>query len=183
MFNKIFPFILIVIFLLLASACSKDETETGPKEYLDHEYSGRLRLHFTNDFPSLDKTVDVNVQINKYGEMTFGTGSVSYDADENNGQTRIRRKGTLTLNPNGSYFFDNMIDKFDVNENTTINETMTVWYGDGVNWTQAFSENINSTWNGGLVFNLEDAVWNGSHVSVNTGYGSADWGLYLTVIP
>lgn len=174
-------FLLVLTIILIG--CSKDETETGPKEYLDHEYSGYLRLHFTNDFPSLDKTVDVDVHINKYGEMTFGTGSVSYDADENNGQTRIRRTGTLTLNPNGSYFFDNMIDKFDVNENTTINETMTVWYGDGVNWTQAFSENINSTWNGGLVFKLEDAVWNGSHVSVNTGYGSADWGLYLVVIP
>lgn len=90
--------------------------------------------------------------------MNFGTGSVSYDTDENNGQTRIKRTGTLFLKPNGSYFLDNTIDKFDVNENTTINETMIVWYGDGVNWTQAFSENINSTWNGGLVFSLDDAV-------------------------
>ncbi|MBK7631935.1 MAG: hypothetical protein IPJ23_14750 [Ignavibacteriales bacterium] len=177
-------FIRIIVFVIvLFTGCSKDETETGPKEYLDYEYTGTLRLHFTNDFPSIDKTVSVNVQINKYGDMTFGTGSVSYDADENNGQTRIRRNGTLTLNPNGSYFFDNMSDKFDVKENTTINETMTVWYGDGVNWTQAFSENINSVWNGGLVFSLDEAVMTGSHVSVSTGSGSADWELNLDVVP
>lgn len=175
--------VLFVSFFVLFISCSKDETETGPKEYLDYEYVGTLRLHFTNDFPSIDKTVDVTVNINKFGEMTFGAGSISYDADENNGQTRIKRTGSLTLRPNGSYFSDDMIDKFDVKENTTINETMTVWYGDGVNWTQAFSENINSVWNGGLVFILDDAVWNGSHVTVNTDYGSADWGLYLSVIP
>ncbi len=181
--RKLNPMILMISLFLIILACSEDENETGPKEYLDHEYNGFLKLHFTNDFPSIDKSVQVDVYVNKFGEMNFGTGSVSYDADENNGQTRIRRTGTLTLKPNGSYFSDNMIDKFDVNENTTIIETMTVWYGDVINWTLAFSENINSTWNGGLVFNLDDAVWNGSHVSVNTGYGSADWGLYLVVIP
>lgn len=158
MYKKINFAIITFFFSLLILSCSKDENQTGPIEVLDHEYNGFLRLHFTNDFPSLDKTVDVNVHINKYGVMNFGTGSVSYDTDENNGQTRIKRTGTLFLKPNGSYFLDNTIDKFDVNENTTINETMIVWYGDGVNWTQAFSENINSTWNGGLVFSLDDAV-------------------------
>lgn len=176
-------YLVLFFCIILIIACSKDENETGPKEYLDHEYVGTLRLHFTNDFPSLDKTVDVTVNINKYGEMAFGTGSVSYDSDENNGQTRIRRNGTLTLRPNGKYFFENLEDMFDVKENTTINETMTVWYGDGVNWTQAFSENINSVWNGGLAFKLVDAVLAGSHVAVNTGYGSADWALYLNVVP
>ncbi len=177
-------FIRIIVFVIvLFTGCSKDETETGPKEYLDYEYTGTLRLHFTNDFPSIDKTVSVNVQINKYGDMTFGTGSVSYDADENNGQTRIRRNGTLTLNPKGNYLFENGKDLFEVNENTTIQETMTIWYGDGVNWTQFSSENINGLWNGGLVFDLQDAVWNGSHVSLITGYGSGDWSLHLVVKP
>ena len=183
MYYKRVYVIVIVFRALISPSCSKDETETGPKQYLDNEYNGFLKLHYTNQFPAIDKTTQVSVDINKFGIMTFGTATLSYDADDNNGQTRIRRNGTLILNPKGNYLFENGKDLFEVNENTTIQETMTIWYGDGVNWTQFSSENINGLWNGGLVFDLQDAVWNGSHVSLITGYGSGDWSLHLVVKP
>lgn len=173
----------LFLWLMLLSSCSKDGNPVDPKPVLNHEYTGFLRLHLTNEFPSMDKTTQVDVIVNKFGEMNFSTATLSYDADEHNGQTRIRRTGSLVLRPKGKHFLNNGEDKFGVDENTAINETMTIWYGDGVEWTLFTTQNIQGTWNGGLAFDLADALFNGSYVSVNTSYGSATWSLHLVVKP
>lgn len=150
---------------------------------LSNEYSGFLQLRFTNTYPTFDETAQVDVTINKYGEVTFGTGTLSYSGDDNNGQSRIVRNGTIQLNPTGYYFDNNGADFIGVDENATINENLIVYYWDGIQWVEALNENITDTWHGGYAFSIVDAVINGSIIQVVTAQGSVTWGLYLVVIP
>ena len=150
---------------------------------LTNEYSGFLQLRFTNTYPAFDETTQVDVDIDKYGKVTFGTGTLTYNADDNNGQSRIVRNGTIQLNPTGYYFDNNGADFIGVDENATITENMIVYYWDGAQWVEALNENITNTWHGGYAFSIDDAVINGSVIQVITAQGSAAWGLYLVVIP
>jgi hypothetical protein len=177
---------LLLISLLFTFSCSEDEQGPAePPQVFTNAYSGFLKLDFTNTFPAFDETTQVDVHIDKYGKVTFGTGTLSYNADENNGQSRIVRVGTLSLNPKGSHFVSNGDDYVDVDENTTINENMIVYYWDEntQTWIEFLNEDINSTWNGGLGFNIDDAVLTGSIIQSVTAWGSTTWGLYLVVIP
>lgn len=179
-------FLVVPILFLYLSSCSN---EPGPNEteddVLSNEYQGYLKLKFTNSFPSFDETTQVDVHVYKNGDMTIASGTLSYDAEEDNGQSRIKRVGTLTLQPSGHYFDNNGEDYLDVDENTTVNETMTVWYWNPQNqtWVQALNENITDTWNGGLAFKMNDAVISESTVGVTTAQGSVIWSLHLNVIP
>ena len=152
-------------------------------QVLSNDYTGFLQLRFTNTYPSFDETTQVDVDINKYGEVTFGTGTLSYSGDDNNGQSRIVRNGTIQLNPSGYYFDNSGADFIGVDENATINEHMIVYYWDGSQWVEALNENITDTWHGGYAFSIDDAVINGSIIQVVTSQGSVTWGLYLVVIP
>ena len=154
-------------------------------QVLSNEYSGFLQLRFTNTYPAFDETTQVDVDINKYGVVTFGSGTLTYNADDNNGQSRIIRNGTLQLNPTGYYFDNGGEDYIGVDENTTINENMIVYYWDdnSQTWVEVINENISNTWNGGLAFSIDEAVINGSIIQVVTPQGSVTWGLYLVVIP
>jgi hypothetical protein len=186
--KKIGMLILTIAIIFLIS-CSKEEptpvepAPIEPPEILTNDYSGWLELHFTNQYPAFDETTQVDVTINKYGEVTFGTGTLSYSGDDNNGQSRIVRNGTLQLNPTGYYFDNSGEDYIGVDENTTVNENMIVYYWDGTQWVEALNENITDTWHGGLAFSIDDAVINGSIIQVVTAQGSVTWGLYLVVIP
>lgn len=181
--KKIILFLLTIV-AIFALSCSEEEP-VGPPQVFNVEYDGFLQLRFTSEFPSFDETTQVDVHIDKYAKVTFGTGSLSYNADEDNGQSRIVRVGTLSLNPKGSHFVSNGEDYIDVDENTTIVENMIVYYWDETSqsWLEFLNENINSTWNGGLGFNIDDAVLTGSILQSVTAWGSTTWGLYLVVIP
>lgn len=183
-FNKLIMLSVLVTISFLLS-CSEDETITDPPQVFNVDYNGFLKLTFTNEFPSFDETTQVDVHIDKYGNVTMGTGTLSYNADENNGQSRIVRVGTLSLNPNGNHFVSNNINYLGVDENTTIAENMIVYYWDETTqaWVEFVNENINSTWNGGLAFNIDDAVWSGSVIQSVTAWGSVTWGLYLVLVP
>jgi hypothetical protein len=165
--------------------CSGDDgTVTGPPkpppDVLSNEYGGLLKLRFANDvIPQFNEAADVNVSVDKQGKMTFGTGTLSYNADENNGQIRIRRVGTITIRPNGKYFKDGDKDAFDVKENSTVNETITMWVWNGASWQQTMNETVTDTWNGGLAFYLNDATADGSTVGQVTGTGEVEWSLHL----
>jgi hypothetical protein len=152
-------------------------------QVLSNKYSGFLQLRFTSTFPSFDEITQVDVDIDRFGNVTFGSGTLSYSGDDNNGQSRIVRNGTLQLNPSGYYFDNNGEDYIGVDENTTINENMIVYYWDGVQWIEAINENISDTWHGGLAFNIDDAVLTGDIIQSITAWGSVTWGLYLVVIP
>ena len=150
------------------------------KSILDNNYSGALHLRISNTFPEFDASTQVDAMIDKYGGVTFGTGTLSYEGDDNNGQARIKRSGTLTLAPYGNVFHANGDILIDVDENTTFNERLQQWIWDGTTWMQIVDETVSGTWNGGLGFYLDDATMDGSTVGVTTGQGSVTWTLTLT---
>lgn len=152
-------------------------------QVLNNSYTGFLSLRFTNTFPSFDETTQVDVDIDKSGNVTFGSGTLTYSGDDNNGQARIVRNGTLQLNPTGYYFNNSGEDYIGVDENTTVNETMIVYYWNGTSWVETINETISDTWHGGLAFSIDDAVISGSIIQVVTSQGSVTWGLYLVVVP
>lgn len=152
-------------------------------QVFNNEYTGWLELHFTNQYPAFDETVQVDVDIDKYGNVTFGTGTLTYSGDDNNGQSRIVRNGTIQLSPTGYYFDNNGADYIAVDENATLNENLIVYYWDGTQWVEALNENITETWHGGYAFSIDDAVIGGSIIQVVTAQGSVTWGLYLVVVP
>jgi hypothetical protein len=147
---------------------------------LNNNYTGFLQLRFSNVFPEFNASTQVSVEIDKYGGVSFGTGILSYEGDDNNGQARIKRSGTLTLNPYGNVYNSNSGIVIDVDENTSLSERLQQWVWDGATWIQVVDENISDTWNGGLGFNLDEAATTGSIVSVITANGSVIWTLTLT---
>jgi hypothetical protein len=175
------------VFCLLQLSCSKEETPAAaPPEpdVLSNAYTGYLELNFTNQFPSFDETTRVDVTMDKKGQMTFTTGTLSYSAEDDNGQIKIKREGTLNLQPTGNYFNNNGQDYCSVKENTTVNETITTWVWDGSSWMQTANQTFNDTWNGGLSFSLIEATINGAVIEeVVPGSGSVKWSLHLVVVP
>jgi hypothetical protein len=147
---------------------------------LNNNYTGFLQLRFSNVFPEFNASTQVSVEIDKYGGVSFGTGTLSYEGDDNNGQARIKRSGTLTLNPYGNVYNSNSGIVIDVDENTSLSERLQQWVWNGATWIQVVDENISDTWNGGLGFILDEAVITGSIVSVITKNGSVIWTLTLT---
>jgi len=186
MITKKVIYSLLTIPLFFMLSCSEDnQGPTEPPQVFSNAHMGFLKLDFTNQFPAFNETVQVDVTIDVYGKVTFGTGTLSYNADDNNGQSRIVRVGTLSLNPKGSHFVNNDEDYIQVDENTTINENMIVYYWDdnSQSWVEVINENINNTWHGGLAFNVDDAVWSGSVIQSVNVWGSVTWGLYLVLVP
>ena len=143
------------------------------------ESSGTLELHFTNEFPSFDASTQVSVDINEDNSVTFGTGTLNYEGEDTLADFRIKRSGTLTLEPNGTTVEIGDDLRIDVMENTTVNETLQTWYWDGSDWMQVLNETITETWNGGLVFYRSEARAGGSTVQAATGDGSVVWTLRL----
>jgi hypothetical protein len=150
---------------------------------LDSNYAGSLSLRFSNTMPEFDASTRVDVEIDKYGGVTFGTGTLSYEGEFEDEQVRIKRSGTMNLAPYGNVFHANGDDiVIEVDENTSFNERFQQWVWDGATWMQVLDENISGTWNGGLGFDLFEAVTgDGSTVSVTTDQGSVIWTLTLTI--
>ena len=147
---------------------------------LDNDYTGTLYLRFTNTFPEFDASTQVAVDIDKYGGVTFGTGTLSYEGEDDNGQAKIKRSGTLTLVPYGNVFHANGDIIVEVDENTSYNERFQQWVWDGTTWNQVMDKTVSGTWNGGLGFYLDDAETGGSTVGVTNSQGSIIWTLALT---
>lgn len=183
--KKILLMVFAITLVFVISCSEEDPTPVEPAKVFTNAYSGFLKLDFINQFPSFNETAQVDVIIDVYGKVTFGTGTLTYNADGNNGQARIVRNGTLQLDPTGYYFNNNGADFIGVDENTTVNENMIVYYWDdnSQTWVETINENITNTWHGGLAFNIDDAVLTGSVVQSVTAWGSVTWGLYLVVIP
>ncbi len=119
---KLLKLCLLVFIVLFVFKCTDDDGSTvASLEILDNNYTGILYLRFTNEYPEFDETSSVTVEVNKYGIMTFGTGTLNYDGDTTIPQaSRFKRSGTLTLRPGGSYKENNK--SFEVDENTTVVE-------------------------------------------------------------
>jgi len=145
------------------------------------EHRGTLTLHFTNDLPDIDETATVDVTMDQYGGVFFGSAILSYDAQETQGDFRIQRTGSLNIDPDGWYNDANPTVYIEVDENTTYQETLQTWYRDnGGQWQQVLNESLSGLWDGGLAFDFSEVIASGSSVSVVTGQGSAVWTLQLT---
>jgi hypothetical protein len=142
--------------------------------------SGTLELHFMNvALPAFDASTEVTVDIGEQGTVTFGTGTLNYEGEEDNGQFKIKRSGTLTLAPSGTTFETGNDLRIDVKENTTVNERIQTWVWDGASWMGILDEKISDTWNGGLVFYRSEAEAGGSTIQVITDTGSVTWTMRL----
>ncbi len=180
---KLLKLCLILFVVFFVFGCTDDDEITDPNpEMLDHNYIGTLYLRLTNTYPEFDETSSVTVEVNKYGIMTFGTGTLNYDGDTTIPQTsRFKRSGILTLRPGGHYKENN--NSFEVDENTTVVEQFQQWIWNNGSWLNVVDETVNNVWNGGLVFYLDEAVINGSVVEVTNAQGSVKWTLVLAVSP
>jgi len=160
----------------------KDENEMIAAANVDIKStsSGTLELVFMNvALPAFDASTEVSVDIGEQGTVTFGTGTLNYEGEEDNGQFKIKRSGTLTLAPTGTTVEIGDDLRIDVKENTTVNERIQTWYWDGSSWISVLDENITDTWNGGLVFYRSEAKAGGSTVQVVADTGSVTWTLQL----
>jgi len=166
--------------LFAIAGCGSSNNATGPDPELDNNYTGTLHLNFSNEFPEFDESTTVSVEVDKYGNMTFGTGTLNYSGEDDNGEMKMNRTGTLTIQPNGEYISGTGNEHFAVNENTTVNERIQTWIWDGSVWQLYLDENITATWNGGLVFDLGEATTTGSVCEVTNSQGSIVWTLTLT---
>ena len=187
--------VLLVLTAVLAGlfgACSDDSSAPDdkddnvgpppPEQVLDWTYTGSLWLRYMNvSLPAFDATSGpVSVDVDQFGRMTFGTGTLPYEGEETLGDFRIKRSGTITIRPNGHWFDLSGADHFAVNENSTVNENMKTWVWTGSEWQPVLDEDINSTFNGGLDFNLQDAVYgSGSVVERVEATGTVRWTLVL----
>jgi len=181
----------ISVILLINSSCDKkdnddendNDNDTISPGVFNNAHQGQLLLLFSNTFPEFSETAIVDVHIDKEGNMEFSSGGLQYSAEDDNGQSKIKREGELIIMPNGNYFLQDDNVFLAVDENTMLTEKMTVWYWDGSSWQLALDESISEAWNGGLVFSLDDAVVEGSIVEATTQNGTVKWTLILTPIP
>lgn len=189
--KKIIYFLVtIFLFLFTLSNCDKkddtgsggDPNDTIPPYILANEHLGQLHLYLSNEFPEFQANGSVDVKVDREGKMEFGSGGLQYSGTSDNGQSKIKREGEIIMMPHGSYFMQGDEVYFNVNENSTLTEQMTVWYWTGTSWQMAVDETISEAWNGGLVFSLIDAVIDGSVVSVTTEMGTVEWTLTLSPV-
>lgn len=180
--------VLVLLSLIIVSfgfECNqKDNDEPDPNNednLLPYHLKGTLNLLFTNTFPAFAESTALQVSVDKDGHMVFDIGELQYSGEDDNGQSRIRREGELILAPNGEGFKDNGKIYFAVDENTTVEETFTVWVWDGTNWLQTVQETVTYTWNDGLTFSREDAEIGGSVVEATNANGTVRW--TLTLVP
>lgn len=141
--------------------------------------SGTLELHMTSAFPAIDVSTRVSVELDEDGTVTFGTATLTYEGDDDNGQSRLRRAGTLFIAPLGNTYDTGTDLRFDVNENTTFNEHFQQWVWADSAWLLVVDTTFSGTWDGGLVFYRSAAESGGSTIEVVNPYGSASWTLKL----
>lgn len=153
-----------------------------PPPVLDHAYVGRLDLLYTQELPQISASAWMNVQVDRDGQMTFQPCALTYDNTSTEGDSRIRRSGTINLAPTGSWFDSNGVDRFSVDENGSGSDRLQQWVFDGVTWQLLIDETFPINWHGGLAFTLDDAVLSGSVVEANAGIYQVRWTLTLTPV-
>jgi hypothetical protein len=157
-----------------------DESSNGGSK--DNNYVGTLTLNYTNDLPAFNETAHVDVEIDKYGKVTFSSGTLNYEGYDTRGDFRIKRTGTVTINPNGYYFYEKGVNWLGIKECASFNENFISWYRDNQGiWHEVMNETPSGTWEG-LAFSIDDAVINGSVIAVSTEQGSVTWTLVLVPV-
>ncbi len=112
--------------------------------------------------------------------------SVNYDADENNGDTRIRRKGSITFNPFGTC--SKSLHSCTVEPHGTGSETIWQWYStdNGLTWNlvPGMPVTMPINWdNNPIYFNQMDIVHGDIAQTVNVSTGGGEVYSSLNLFP
>lgn len=142
-------------------------------------YEGSLNLHITNDYPSYDESTDIDAKVNKQGVVSFGSGTLHWDAENQLEEGKTKWIGDLNINPTGLTSKCGNGVCIEVNENTTFDETIQQYVMLNGNWKKVADDTQSGTWNEGLAFSLEDAQMDGSVVKASSDQGSVTWTLIL----
>lgn len=142
--------------------------------------TGGLTLRLVNStMPHFNEsaTSECNLE-NRSGKdlLICTSATLLYDADENDGSVRIRRKGHITFNPVGSCTNGACL----VSPLPLGSETYTQWIWVNNSWMQIanFTQPIDWT-DSSYSFDQREAETTGATIGVTTAQGSASWTLFL----
>lgn len=180
--------ILLILSGLVFSGCQKkdDSNDMVPDNWLDNSYYGTLSVHYTNLYPAWDVTATMDVDIDKTtGLVTISSTTLSYSGVTLvSADSKIERRGSWSINPTG--VLTNNPDNPDLNVDAGIilqNDVQKIYAKDSKgNWQMVNSTDFSGeTPASDLSFNLNDAVIQGSVISVTAEGGSITWTLRLSV--
>jgi hypothetical protein len=178
--------LLAVGLLISLFGCS---STTGPEEDSSTRvaYRGTLTLVITNAYPEFTATsTPIGVTILENGQMSFATGYLNYDATDENPQTKIHWSGSMTITPRQQEPYAESRGYIAAWENTTVSEHIEFWIRENGEWSKKIDERPAETWNGGLVFSMDEALDNGAELSTKNvtveganPMGSVTWKLVM----
>ena len=151
---------------------------------LPDNYKGTLILNYVNTaFPEFDESVSFIVDLQKNGEVSIGSGTLNYDAQQGDSDFRIQRTGNLSVNP-GGYTFEDLGSGekvLIVNEGINYYDHMITWYYDrqAATWKKVLDQENSGTWNNDLVFYIVSATIDPEVVERVEATGKVRWILTL----
>jgi hypothetical protein len=167
---------------------SSSSTGSGGNGSTRVAYRGTLTLTITNAYPAFTASLapPISVTILENGQMNFTTGYVNWDATDENPQTKIHWSGSMTISPRQNEPYSESRGHIAVWENTRVSEHIEFWIRENGEWSKKIDEYPAETWNGGLVFSMDEALDNGAVLSTNEvtvegahPIGSVTWTLYM----
>jgi hypothetical protein len=151
-------------------------------------FRGTLTLEITNAYPAFTAALapPISVTILENGQMSFTTGYVNWDATDENPQAKIHWSGSMTISPRQNEPYSESRGYVAVWENARVSEHVEFWIRENGEWSKKIDEYPAETWNGGLVFSMDEALDNGAVLSTNEvtvggahPMGSVTWTLYM----
>ncbi len=168
----------LLLFIFVLPCCGGGGDEDVFTE-LPANYVGSLTLHFTSQYPTVDETTKVDAKVSKKGVVTFGSGTMHWEAENQLEEGKTKWVASFNLNPTGVATECGTDYCIQVNENTSFTETIEQYVLMNGDWKKVADDTENGTWNGGLAFSLNEASLDGSVVSASSDQGSATWTLAL----
>ena len=181
--------VFLVVGLFLECENEKNPSEQPKDEDnglvgLPDNYKGILVLNYVNTaFPEFDESVDMTVDLKKNGEVSIGSGTLNYDAQQGDSDFRIQRTGNLSTAP-GGYIFEDLGSGekvLIVNEGINYYDHMITWYYDrqAATWKKALDQENSGTWNNDLIFYIVKATIEPEVVERVEATGKVRWTLTL----
>jgi hypothetical protein len=186
-YHRLFFLFIITAGCLLLAGCEKkeDPPDMAPENWLERSYIGILTVQYTSVYPEWDVSTQMDVVIDKeLGAVTIDNATLDYSGETLvSDDSKIERSGSWGLYPTGRlegtwddrYVF--------IDAGIVIQNDMQKIYAkdDEGAWQLVSSLDFSgSEPNSDLTFDFDDAIINGSIISVTTNAGSLTWTLYLT---
>ena len=141
---------------------------------------GGITLRLKNDvIPHFDESATAECELKTSTLLVCGMATLHYDATEDNGQSKIRRNGSINFMPVGTCTQTVCL----IDHQASVQETLTQWVWNGTIWIQVLQYSTSNDWDDTLRFDLQQSTApGGSTVDVTTSTGSASWTLKLPAI-